>query len=84
MCIRDSILTVRAENVVGLNGGNGNQLRFQAIFRLDNYTADQPPYEDYAPMANGVLTSSVGCYISNNLIDDSIISEPVFLSLIHI
>lgn len=78
------VLTVRAENVVGVNGGNGNQLRFQAIFRLDDYTQDAPPYEDFPPTVTGVLTSSVGCYISNNLISDNIIPEPVFNTTVGI
>lgn len=75
------IITVRTENYVGINGGNGSLLRFQAIFRLDDYTQDQAPYQAYPPTVSGTLTSSVDSYLSSNVIP---ITQPTFTTTVDI
>lgn len=45
----------RRENYVGLNGGNGNQVRFRAIFNISSYVG---------VTASGTLVSSISSYRS--------------------
>jgi hypothetical protein len=75
------ILTVRTENVARVNGGNGSQLRFQAIFRLANYTQDQSPYQSFAPSVTGTLTSTIGSYLSTNIIN---VIQPTYATTVSI
>ena len=75
------IITAKMENYLGVNGGNGSLLRFQAIFRLDGYTTDDPPYTAYPPTVTGTLTSSVSNYSSTGVIP---IALPTYTTVIGV
>jgi len=75
------ILTAKVENYVGLNGGNGSLIRFQAIFRLDDYSTDAYPYTYDVPTVTGILTSSVNSYWATGVIG---VPQPTFTTTIGV
>ena len=75
------ILTAKVENVLGVHGGNGSLIRFQAIFRLDDYSSDTYPYTYLVPTVTGILTSSVSSYWATGEIN---VPLPVFTTTIGV
>ena len=64
-------VTAKRENYVGLNGANGNQVRFRATFGLGGYGSS----------ASGTLTSSISSYRSVGVITVAIPSYATTITL---